>query len=361
MTLSCPELHIHDALAVLPSACRDLRPGARRVCRSLALAVLMLVTGGVHAAPGIEWRAPSRWGSLWITLPGHEAVQRVNLDEPDRLTDHPDRNAKGARYFLGNRHYFKIQNVGFKQDTLTVHAAETGQAEYVAAQLPRLSDVEPSPVAPQLFSLVFLDTASDAGAFAVVDISSGQRMLAGYKGDVGKYLHWWMPDGSLRRLHAHTGELSAWHGRLQDGNERIAWQVIGTLPLPLPGHVYAIAALSPSGQELLLSTVEPRMRREDLWMADLRSGSLQRVTRDGFVSFVRWSPDGSGLLLRRSNVSSIDSTVRGQCAYWIVPAGAREVSNLVAGVAHPTARQVLYGSRQAPESLPCGKVAAWVQ
>ena len=361
MTFTSPELHTHDALAALPVVRRALCLAARRLPSPLVLAVLLLASGTAPAAPGMEPQAPARWGTLWVTLPGQAAAQRVNLDEIQRLAEHPDRNAKDASYFGGNQHYFKIQNAGFKQDTLTVHAADTGRAEYVAAQLPRLSQAEPSPLAPHVFSLVFLEVASDSGAFAVVDIAGGQRMLASYKGDVGKYLHWWMPDGSLRRLHAYTGELSAWQGRLQDGNERIAWQVVGALPPPLPGHIYATAAPSPNGQELLLSTVEPRMRREDLWMADLRGGGLQRVTRDGFVSFVRWSPDGKSLLLRRGNVSSIDTTFRGQCAYWIVPAGARDVTDLVAGITHATARQVFYGSRQSPESLPCGKVVAWVQ
>ncbi|RTL36327.1 MAG: hypothetical protein EKK53_23200 [Burkholderiales bacterium] len=315
---------------------------------------------GGHAAAEAQTQPPSRLGSLLITLPDSEFVQRLDLDQPDRLSDLPDRNAKGARFFAANRYYFKIQDSGFKQDTLTVYAADTGRAAYVASRVPRLSDVEPSPLAEGVFFLTFLGIASDTGVFAVVDLANGQRVLASYKGEVGQYLHWWMPDGSLRRLHAHTGELSAWSGRLQDAREPITWQVLGVLSPPLPGQLYATAVPSPSGQELLLSTVDPRSRHEDLWMVDMRDGTVQRVTRDGFVSFVRWSPDGRSLLLRRSNVSSINTTFRGQCSYWIVPSSGREVSGLVPGIAHALAQQVFYGNRGSPQSLPCGKVAAWM-
>ena len=96
-------------------------------------------------------------------------------------------------------------------------------------------------------------------------------------------------------------------------------------------------------------------------MASPDGGPLQRVTRDGFVTFVAWAPNGRSLLLRRSNVSSIGTTFRGQCSYWVVPAGARDVAGIVPGVANPGARQVLHGSPHAPDSLPCGKVGAWTQ
>lgn len=356
MTATHAQDNIHAALTAFlarASAHPIQQMRRSRLSRPLAGAALLLTAVMAHAGP-------ARLGSLLITLPGINAVQRVNLDQPQPLVEYTDRNAKGARFYAGNRHYFKIQSAGFKQDTLTAYAADTGQATYVASNIPRLSDVAPSPTASGVFLFTFLQVASDAGAFAIVDLASGHRMLASYNGEVGKYLHWWMPDGSLRRLHAHTGELSAWQGRLHGGNEQIDWRVIGALPPPSPGHVFATAALSPSGQELLLSTVEPRTRREDLWMADLRGGELQRVTRDGFVSFVRWSPDGRNLLLRRSNVSSIGTTFRGECAYWIIPAGARDVTGLVAGVAHGTARQVFHGAGRPPDSLPCGDVAAWL-
>lgn len=306
--------------------------------------------------------APPAWGRLLITLPNHPLPQIVNLDRLAPLADHPDGNARGSRHDGRNGHYFKIQNIGFKQDTLTVFSAATGQLEYTARELPRISEADPSPQAASVFSFVFLDIASDKGLFAVVDLANQQRVLASDKGEVGKYLHWWMPDGSLRRMHAHTGELSAWRGSLQSTNERIDWQPLGAVPPPLPGALFGAAAVSPDGDALLLSTVEARTHRVDLWMLDLRGGALQRVTNDGFVSFVRWSPDGRHLLLKRSNVSHIGSTVQGQCSYWLAPRDARQVSGVVPGQPHAALRQVFYDAgRQVPASLPCGEVSAWLR
>lgn len=344
-----------DALTRPPRMQRRLQQAGRRLILLGAWAAVGVVAAAPELAP-----APTL-GRLLITLPGAERAQWVNLDRPARLSDHADPNAKGARFFDGNRHYFQIQNAGFKQDTLTVFSAATGQAEYVAQGLPRITSADPSPIRPAVFSLVLLDIASDTGVFAVVDLGSGQQVLASYPGEVGQYLHWWMPDGSLRRLHAHTGELSAWHGKLSEAGQRMQWRVIGALPLPEPGVIFSTAALSPNGQALLVSALEPRSRREDLWMASPDGGPLQRVTRDGFVTFVAWAPNGRSLLLRRSNVSSIGTTFRGQCSYWVVPAGARDVAGIVPGVANPGARQVLHGSPHAPDSLPCGKVGAWTQ
>lgn len=322
------------------------------VCVGLALVAQLGCAGDAAAA---------RLGSLLITLPDSELPQVVNLDNPERLTVHADRNAGDARFYGGNSHYFKIRNIGFKQDAFTVYSSATGQVEYLARSVPRVSEAQPSPTAAGVFSFVFLDTAGDTGLFAVVDLSQEQRVLASYKGQVGKYLHWWMPDGSIRRLHAHTGELSTWRGNLQGANERIEWQTTGAIPPPLPGVIFGMASLSPTGDELVLSTVDVRTRRVDLWMTDLRGAGLQRITNDGFVSFVTWAPDGKHFLLQRSNVSSINTSFRGQCSYWIAPGSVRDAAGIVPGVPHPALRQVFYGSQQAPNSLPCGKVAAWIK
>lgn len=301
----------------------------------------------------------SRMGSLLISLPDSELPQIVNLDSPQTLVAHPDRNAKDSRFYGSNRYYFKIQNVGFKQDTFSVFSSTTGRLEYVAKGIPRVWEAEPSPSAAGVFSLVFLDTGSDNGLFAILDLSNEQRVLASYKGAVGKFLHWWMPDGSLRRLHAHSGEMSVWRGSLNGVNERIEWQSLGTIPPPVQGAIFGMASPSPNGAELVLSTVQARTRKVDLWMADLQSSGLQRITNDGFVSFVTWSPDGKHFLFQRSNQSSINTSFQGQCSYWIAPGSVRNVSDVVPGIAHSAVRQVFYGSQQSQTSLPCGKVAAW--
>lgn len=334
------------------------RPGRVCVARRRGIVaggavLLAAVASLVQAAPG------PGLGRLLISLPDHERAQLVELDGLAPLQDHADLNVRQARHDGDNRHYVRVQNVGFKQDEVTVYAAATGQAQYTA-RVPRVSDVLASPVSPGVRAFVFLDVASDQGLLAIVDLADEQRLLAVQRGDVGRFLHWWMPDGTLRRLHAHTGELSAAAVPLQGANVPLVWQPIGRLAPPEPGQVFATAELSPDGRALLLSAVDPRSRREDLWMADPRGGALQRITRDGFVSFVRWSPDARYLLIRRSNVSSINTTVQGQCAYWIVPAAARELPGFVAGLAHPVARQVFYADDRGPASLPCGKVATWL-
>jgi hypothetical protein len=330
--------------------------GARLSRRCVALGAAALLAA---AWPRVQAVPAPGLGRLLISLPRHERAQIVELDRLAPLQDHADLNVRQARHDSDNRHYVKIQNVGFKQDEVTVYAAATGQLQYTA-RVPRVSDVLASPVSPGVRAFVFVDTASDKGLLAVVDLADHHRLVAVQQGDVGRYLHWWMPDGSLRRLHAITGELSAAEVPLQGANAPIAWQLIGRLAPPEPGQVFATAALSPDGQALLLSAVEPRSRREDLWMADPRGGPLQRITRDGFVSFVRWSPDARHLLLRRSNVSSINTVVQGQCAYWLVPASARDLPGFVAGLAHPVARQVFYAEGQQSVSLPCGQVATWL-
>lgn len=336
---------------------------SRGLTRWLRLAVLSLfgLFGAANLASSAGSSATARWGGLLISFPDSEFPQIVNLDSLEGLARHPDRNAKGARFFGDSRHYYKIQNVGFKQDSFAVYDAASGQLEYQARSVPRISEAEPSPHAASVFSFVFLDVASDKGLFAIVDLANEPGLLASYKGDVGKYLHWWMPDGSIRRLHAHTGELSAWRGKPQERNERMDWQVIGEIPPPLPGVIFGMAALSPKGNELVLSTVDVRTRKVDLWMADFRDPALRRITSDGFVSFVTWSPDGRHMLFQRNNVSSIDTSFTGQCSYWIAPSSARELTGIVPGTPHAVARQVFYGSRQAPSSPPCGKVAAWVK
>lgn len=320
-----------------------------------ALCVSLLIA----AAPS---PAAADLGRLLLSLPDKPLAQLVDLGHVAPLTDHPDPNAKGSRHDSHNRHYFKLTNTGFKQDTFTVFSAATGQMAYEARALPRVSEAALAPHADGVFSFVFLDIASDAGVFAIVDLATPARLLASSKGAVGQYLHWWMPDGSLARIHAHTGELSTARVTLQGPQQAIEWRTTGQVAPPLPGALFGEAALSPRGDELLLSTVEARTRRTDLWMLDLRSGGLQRITRDGFLSFVMWSPDGRHLLLRRDNVSHIGSTVQGQCSYWLAPREAREVSGAVPGLPHATLRQVLYDAGQrAPASLPCGRVSAWLR
>lgn len=312
------------------------------------------------AATAAQPPAGAGLGRLLLSLPDRPLAQVVNLDRPAPLADHPDANAKGSRHDAHNSHYFKLRNIGFKQDAFTVFSAATGQVAFEARALPRVSEAAPSPHTASVVSFVFLDIASDTGVFAVVDLANEPRVLASYQGEVGQYLHWWMPDGSLARLHARSGELSAARSSPQAAHERIEWRATGQLAPPLPGALFGTAALSPAGNEVLLSTVEARTRRVDLWMLDLRTGTLQRVTNDGFVSFVMWSPDGRHLLLRRDNVSHIGTTVQGQCSYWLAPREARGVSGIVPGLPHATLRQVGYDAGQrAPAPLPCGTVSAW--
>ena len=64
---------------------------------------------------------------------------------------------------------------------------------------------------------------------------------------------------------------------------------------------YSGAAISPDGQRILVTRVQPGVKR-DLWIVDSQRGSLSRATFDpeGAI-FAVWSPDGSGVTISLAN------------------------------------------------------------
>jgi eukaryotic-like serine/threonine-protein kinase len=96
------------------------------------------------------------------------------------------------------------------------------------------------------------------------------------------------------------------------------------LPGLPPGMVFAYPAVSPDGRKIALrvNPVGSGMVQTDVWVYELPSGPLTRLTTDpGTDDDPSWTPDGKRILL--------DSQRNGQNALWIAPwdgSGAAEVA-----------------------------------
>jgi len=69
-------------------------------------------------------------------------------------------------------------------------------------------------------------------------------------------------------------------------------------PLPLPSDDYRTPALSPDGQRVAVEILRGAGR--DVWIADLRRGSVSRLTSDEDSTAPLWSPDGNDIVYTSS-------------------------------------------------------------
>jgi hypothetical protein len=111
---------------------------------------------------------------------------------------------------------------------------------------------------------VLRDVATDVNAGAVQFALSEERSLL------------WAP-----------GSLTTWQRRI----ERFA-PTLEPLQVPLEPGRYAQIAVSPDGTQLAL-TILGEQRSTDLWIADLKRGTMTRRTFDSQVANPVWTPDGS--------------------------------------------------------------------
>ena len=77
-----------------------------------------------------------------------------------------------------------------------------------------------------------------------------------------------------------------------------------------PAADYVDFRLSPDETRLAYSRVDPVTQAPDVWVHDLRSGAIQRVTSDSLTeASVLWSPDGDELIYRSNRGSAEQPTV----------------------------------------------------
>jgi Tol biopolymer transport system component len=73
--------------------------------------------------------------------------------------------------------------------------------------------------------------------------------------------------------------------------------------LPMPKDLYQAARISPDGRRLAVEIRHPGVSfRGDIWIYDLQSGSLLRLTSDSLSHIPEWSPDGKSVYFVRDGI-----------------------------------------------------------
>jgi Tol biopolymer transport system component len=126
-------------------------------------------------------------------------------------------------------------------------------------------------------------------------------------------------DGSnLRRLTKHRAG-QAWGGSWFPDGRRIAYSVEDTLVIldldagdarvlssPRPGRLVRTPAVSPDGSRIVF-----QVYRDGTWIADARTGEMQRVLADPSAEEFTWAPDGRHV--------AFHSRRTGSWSVWVMP------------------------------------------
>jgi serine/threonine-protein kinase len=80
-------------------------------------------------------------------------------------------------------------------------------------------------------------------------------------------------------------------------------------PLPFPQREYHMPALSPDGKRVAVGIGPGRGRASDVWIGELGSGELTRLTFDGLSMSPVWTPDGARVTFSTPRAGVNDSVV----------------------------------------------------
>ena len=78
-------------------------------------------------------------------------------------------------------------------------------------------------------------------------------------------------------------------------------------PLPFPHRDYHMPALSPDGKRIAVGIGPGRGRASDVWIGELATGELTRLTFDGLSMSPAWSPDGTRVAFSTPKVGVSDT------------------------------------------------------
>ncbi|EHR71447.1 hypothetical protein BurJ1DRAFT_2618 [Burkholderiales bacterium JOSHI_001] len=197
-----------------------------------------------------------------------------------------------------------------------------------------------SPVSKtQVLGQCFQSLLSNQGILVVIDLA-GSSLVHSEPDQPKRYKYRWLPDGTVLRVHDETGAIA----KATVGG---AWQTLGQLSVPSNRRVQALE-VNVQGTRLAMTfreysdfANETPSTVADLWVANLNGSAQERVTSNGNVYAVQWSPDGSKLAFNVDTSSCGDaSACGGTSSWWVAASSARNLQSLVAGVAHASAAQL---------------------
>jgi Tol biopolymer transport system component len=101
---------------------------------------------------------------------------------------------------------------------------------------------------------------------------------------------------------ARDGTLLMVPGRENPTEFRLAWMDLGgnSTPLPCEPHAYNQLVLSPDDTHALVQ-IGPGGGNDDIFLADLRRGTLNQITFDSHSGSPQWMPDGRRIIWSRTN------------------------------------------------------------
>jgi len=100
-------------------------------------------------------------------------------------------------------------------------------------------------------------------------------------------------------------------------------------PLSAPVQHYYLPRLSPDGQQI---AVEVHQDKPDIWIFDIPTGDLRRVTNEGGNRFPLWSPDGQRILFSSDRHQKVPAGFfADHDVYWKAADGSGEAERLTFG------------------------------
>lgn len=225
-------------------------------------------------------------------------------------------------------------------DHLTVKSTTSGATLY-ELDLPRFCGLlRPSPVNKHVVLTQCYTSVLDAEwFFFVIDVDS-QTVLHSEAEAGARYRHRWLPDGRYARFHDETGAISV-------ASVGGTWQAAGSLSVPSDNRLREVE-VNPQGTKLALTfrdyddyDNEVFGSKSDLWVANLDGTGQAQVTLDNDTFSGFWSPDGQFLAFDADTTSCDNGgNCQGNNTWWYTAATSRNLSGVVADVAHPQATQL---------------------